>query len=303
MRSSTRRMTRRDLLRRSLVIAGCPCLASWGQSLLLAAENKRERFFFGVHPYSIKSLFDSGELSLEGYPAFAKNSLGVQAIELAAELSLPLLEKPDLVARIRKSAESQGIKVHALLCSDAFKLDAIREADRKAAVEDHLRWAAIASQLGCTFLRVRASTAGHLPQQLQNAADGIGSLCDQLPKGSPAILIENVAGPSRNADWMVDLVKKIGVDRVGFLADFGNFDGDLYTGMAKLMPFTKSVCTKSWDFDADGNDTKIDFGKMMQIVLSSDFSGCISIEYLGKKALPIEGVKKTIELVQRHLAK
>ncbi len=303
MRSSTRRMTRRDVLKRSLVLAASPCLGSMGQSLLQAAENKRERFFFGVHPYSIKSLFDSGELSLEGYPAFAKNSLGVQAIELAAELSLPLLEKPELVARIRKNAESHGITVHALLCSDAFKLDATREAGRKAAVEDHLRWAAIASQLGCAFLRVRASTAGDLPQQLQNAADGIGSLCDQLPKGSPAILIENVAGPSRNADWMVDLVKKIGADRVGVLADFGNFDGDLYAGMAKLMPLTKSVCTKSWDFDADGNDTKIDFGKMMQIVLSTDFSGCISIEYLGKKTPPVEGVKKSIQLVQRHLAK
>ena len=283
-----------------MVFAASPCIASLGQSLLQAAGNDRERFFFGVHPYSVKSLFDSEKLSLEGYPDFAKNALGVQAIELAAELSLPLLEKPDLVARIRKNAESQGIKVHALLCSEEFKLDAPQLVARKAAVEDHLRWAAIASQLGCTFLRVRASTVGDLPQQLQNAADGIGSLCDQMPKGSPAILIENVAGPSRNADWMVDLVNKIGLDRVGVLADFGNFDGDLYSGMAKLMPVTKSVCTKSWDFDVDGNDTKIDFGKMMQIVMSTDFSGCISIEYLGKKTPPIEGVKKTIQLVQRH---
>ena len=303
MRTSKRWMTRRELLVSSLVIASSPGVSSLGQALLQASENKRERFFFGVHPYSIKSLFDSGELSLEGYPAFAKNSLGVQAIELAAELSLPLLEKPDLIARSRTNAESHGIKVHALLCSDAFKLDAIKDDDRRAAVKDHLRWASIAGQLGCSFLRVRASTEGDLPRQLQNAADGIGSLCDQLPKGSPAILIENVAGPSRNADWMVDLVKKIGVDRVGILADFGNFDGDLYAGMSKLMPYTKSVCTKSWDFDIDGNDTKIDFGKMMQIVMSSDFNGCISIEYLGKKTPPVEGIKKSIQLVQRHVSK
>lgn len=62
--------------------------------------------------------------------------------------------------------------------------------------------------------------------------------------------------------------------------------------------YTKSVCTKSWEFDAQGNETKIDFEKMMNIVKESSFRGCIAIEYLGDE--PVAGVRKTADLIKQY---
>ena len=51
----------------------------------------------------------------------------------------------------------------------------------------------------------------------------------------------------------------------GTLPDFGNFrvsateNYDRYKGVAELMPFAKAVSAKSHDFDADGNETQIDY--------------------------------------------
>ena len=96
----------------------------------------------------------------------------------------------------------------------------------------------------------------------------------------------------------MQLVERIGTRRVGLVADFGNFEGDIYAGMQRLLPHTKSICAKSWEFDADGNETQIDFTKMMKIIKDSKFRGCISIEYLGDD--PIGGITKTAKLIQRH---
>ena len=63
-------------------------------------------------------------------------------------------------------------------------------------------------------------------------------------------------------------------------------------------PYTKSVCTKSWEFDQQGNETKIDFEKMMNIVKESSFRGCIAIEYLGDE--PVAGVRKTADLIKQY---
>ena len=152
--------------------------------------------------------------------------------------------------------------------------------------------------MGCEFIRVRASTEGDRNEQLDHATKGIGALCNALDDSPVSVLIENIAGCSRDPDWLVALVNRIGAKRVGLIADFGNFEGDIYEGMRRLLPFTKSVCTKSWEFDEQGNETKIDFARMMSIIKESSFRGCIAIEYLGTET--VAGVRATAELINRY---
>ena len=156
----------------------------------------------------------------------------------------------------------------------------------------------MAEHLGCEFIRVRASSEGERGDQLDHAASGIGALCEELRGSSVSVLIENIAGFSRDPDWLVELVTRIGPERVGLIADFGNFDGDIYAGMQRLLPHAKSICTKSWEFDDQGNETKIDYARMMRIIKKSEFRGCIAIEYLGTE--PVQGVRKTAALINRY---
>jgi len=65
------------------------------------------------------------------------------------------------------------------------------------------------------------------------------------------------------------------------------------------MPYAKGVSGKTLDFDAEGNETRVDFVKMMQIISDSKYSGYIDVEYEGNKLSEDEGIKATIALLNK----
>jgi hypothetical protein len=65
------------------------------------------------------------------------------------------------------------------------------------------------------------------------------------------------------------------------------------------MPFAKAVSAKSHDFDAEGNETRTDYVKMMQIVLKHGYHGYCGIEYEGGKLSEPEGILATKKLLER----
>jgi sugar phosphate isomerase/epimerase len=99
--------------------------------------------------------------------------------------------------------------------------------------------------------------------------------------------------------------------RVGTLPDFGNFcmdwsrsdqpDAwyDRYQGVKELMPFAKAVSAKSHEFDADGNETKTDYTRMLRIVRGAGYTGWIGVEYEGGALSPREGSVATKKLIER----
>ena len=291
--------SRREFLQRGVLsaagVAMGPVLLS---SHVQAAPD--DRFELSIHQYSLKPLFEAGTLDTPAYPRFVKDQFHFANVEFATEFCGSLREDPKTADVIRRQSESLGVRHRALLCGGDTALDAPNGVDRQAAMDDHLEWAKVAERLGCECLRVRASSEGNRRSQLTHAADGIGGLCEAMKDSSVSVLIENIAGWSRDPNWLVELVERIGAGRVGLIADFGNFNGDIYAGMQRLLPYAKSICTKSWDFDEDGNETKIDFSRMVDIIRKSGFRGCVAIEYLGKD--PIGGVNKTAALIRRFLA-
>ena len=100
-------------------------------------------------------------------------------------------------------------------------------------------------------------------------------------------------------------MKKVDHPRCGTLPDFGNFrisadeQYDYYKGVAELMPFAKAVSAKSYDFDEEGNETRIDFHRMMKIVLDAGYSGWVGIEYEGGRLSEPAGIKATKALLER----
>ena len=69
-----------------------------------------------------------------------------------------------------------------------------------------------------------------------------------------------------------------------------------------MMPLAKAVSAKSYDFDADGNETKIDFMKMMKIVLGANYHSWVGIEYEGSKLSEEEGILATKKLLEKCIA-
>ncbi|MCZ6658255.1 MAG: sugar phosphate isomerase/epimerase, partial [Gammaproteobacteria bacterium] len=92
---------------------------------------------------------------------------------------------------------------------------------------------------------------------------------------------------------------------LGTLPDFGNFrisadsTYDRYQGVTQLMPFARAVSAKSYDFDASGNETTIDYATMMKIVLDAGYRGYVGIEYEGQRLGEFAGIRATQRLLER----
>jgi hypothetical protein len=87
----------------------------------------------------------------------------------------------------------------------------------------------------------------------------------------------------------------------GTLPDFGNFppDTDRYEAVEMLMPFAKAVSAKSYDFDDKGDETLIDYPRMMKVVLDAGYKGFVGIEYEGRRLGETEGIVATKKLLER----
>ena len=67
----------------------------------------------------------------------------------------------------------------------------------------------------------------------------------------------------------------------------------------ELLPFAKAVSAKAYDFDEAGNETLIDFKRVMKMVIDSGYKGYVGIEYEGDRLSEEEGIKATIRLLER----
>ena len=64
-----------------------------------------------------------------------------------------------------------------------------------------------------------------------------------------------------------------------------------------MMPAAKAVSAKSNDFDENGNEIRIDYVKMLQIVKNAGYNGYIGIEYEGQRLSELQGVIATRDLL------
>ena len=63
--------------------------------------------------------------------------------------------------------------------------------------------------------------------------------------------------------------------------------------------FAKAVSAKSYDFDAAGNETTIDYPRMMKIVLDAGYRGYVGVEYEGSRLSEFEGIRATQHLLEK----
>jgi len=174
-------------------------------------------------------------------------------------------------------------------------------AKRDIAVSNHYKWVKAAKFLGCHSIRVNAAGEG-TPEEVQKAAiDGLGKLCDYASTYHINIIVENHWGNSSNPEWLIPVIKAVNKSNCGLLPDFGNFEqADRYLAVEKMMPFSKGVSAKTYNFDALGNETKIDYRKMMDIVRKSGYKSYVGIEYEGEGLTEEEGIIATIKLIEKY---
>ena len=64
-----------------------------------------------------------------------------------------------------------------------------------------------------------------------------------------------------------------------------------------MMPHAKAVSAKSYDFNDEGEETSLDYERILKIVQDAGYTGFIGVEYEGENLSPEEGIKATKELL------
>ena len=107
--------------------------------------------------------------------------------------------------------------------------------------------------------------------------------------------VENHDGLSGDPVLLAEFVQHFHSPHLGVCLDFGNFEGDpkdLDKSLGSLAPYAIHVHAKSRAFDAQGEETQIDYRMCLDALKAAGYAGAISIEYEGD-GVPAIGIKQT----------
>lgn len=269
-------------------------------------------FRISLAQWSLHRALFAKELDHLDFPKAAKMDYGIDAVELVNVFFKDKAGDHAYLAEYRRRAADVGVKTLLIMCDGEGALGDADDSKRTRAVENHYKWADCAKLLGCHSIRVNAQSSGGRDEQERLAADGLARLTDYASTMDLNVIVENHGGWSSNGAWLAGVMKRVNHPRCGTLPDFGNFEHaeggpyDRYQGTLDLMPFAKAVSAKSHKFDAEGNETRSDYRRLLKIVADAGYRGYIGVEYEGDAHTEAEGIRLTkalLETVSAEMAK
>lgn len=280
-----------------------PLNATWAQENKDKPAGKKGNkqnllFKISLAQWSLHRTLFAGKLDNRDFAKTAREEFKIGAIEYVNQFFKDKAKDKEYLAELKKRQEDNKVRALLIMIDGEGALGDPDEAKRKQAVENHYKWVEAAKELGCHSIRVNAQSTKDYEEAKKLAADGLRRVSEFAAQHSINVLVENHGGLSSNGKWLSETIKAVGLDNCGTLPDFGNFyDYDRYQGVAELMPMAKAVSAKSYDFDAEGNETKIDYAKMMKIVVDAGYHGFVGIEYEGKELDEYAGIHATRKLL------
>ncbi len=304
-------MERRTFLKLGAAAACFPSSGCTESQQKVAAKIKKAKIFkISLAQWSLnKRLFGKAGEKLDNLDfAETAGKLGFDAVEYVNGFFKDKAFDVRYIAKMKKRASDHGVKSLLIMCDGEGMLGDPDTAKRTQAVNNHLKWIKAAKFLGCHSIRVNAASEGSYNEQLKLAADGLSRLSELGAKYDINVIVENHWGLSSNGKWLSSVMKKVDLPNCGTLPDFGNFpkETDRYEAVDMLMPYARAVSAKSYDFDENGNETTIDYYRMMDIVLNHGYDGYVGVEYEGNRLGEEEGIlatKKLLEKVRASLNK
>ena len=254
---------------------------------------------------------DSKDMTNLDFPRVAKEEFGIDAVEFVNQFFKDKAKDTDYLAELQQRCEDLGVKSLLIMVDGEGRLGDPNKKKRLEAVENHFKWVSAAKSLGCHSIRVNAASSGGFEEQQKLAADGLQRLSEYAAPYGINVIVENHGGLSSHGEWLAGVIEMVDLDNCGTLPDFGNFyitrgeNAKLYNrykGVDELMPYAKAVSAKTYDFGENGNETTIDYHRMMKIVLDHGYHGHVGIEYEGDRLGEFEGIKKSKALLERVAA-
>lgn len=259
-------------------------------------------FKISLAQWSLNRALFGKKIQAIDFPRIAKEEYGIHAVEYVNQFYMDKKNDDGYLKELHKRCTDLGVKSVLIMCDDEGALGDPDSKKQEQAVKNHHRWVEWAKYLGCHSIRVNAETGGKgtFDETMKRAAHGLAMLTEFGVKHGISVIVENHGGLSSNGKWLSGVMKIVNNPNCGTLPDFGNFyEYDRYKGVEEMMPFAKGVSAKSHDFDANGNDSLVDYERMLKIVKTAGYRGHLGIEYEGEKLSEPEGIRATKRLLER----
>ena len=282
-------------------------------------HKKKNKFGISLAQWSLNKMIKIEKTLNPKDFAFQAKELGFDAIEYVSTLYRPALEKmtiSKLTKELKSNSKEHDIINLLIMVDDEGYLSSSNPNQIIESVEKHKRWVEMAYELGCHSVRVNLDGEQDLDRWKENSTKGLTLLSEFSQSSNINIIVENHGSHSSNGKALSEVIKNVNLENCGTLPDFGNFcikrennnlyigpceiEYDKYQGMRDLMPYAKAVSAKSYDFDEFGNETTIDFKKMMDIIKEFNYQGFLGIEYEGNMLSELEGIDLTKNLIQKY---
>jgi len=203
--------------------------------------------------------------------------------------------------QLKQRADDRGVQLLLIMCDGEGSMAGPEREKRLLAAKNHHKWIDIAAVLGCHAIRCNTGAQPGDADALERCVESFGALLEYADAAGIDVLIENHWGLSSEPDWLMELMRRVGHPRFGTLPDFGNFPDEIdrYEAVERMMPLAKAVSAKCYDFNDSGNETKVDFARMMGIVEAAGYRGWVGIEYEGERLGEREGIAACKALLER----
>ncbi|MBL8694572.1 MAG: sugar phosphate isomerase/epimerase [Planctomycetes bacterium] len=296
--------TRRELLRSAMAAGAAAAFGACASRSLEPDRASAPAFRISLAQWSLHRSLHAKTLDPLDFPVVARRQFDIGGVEYVNSFYGGRAKDHSYLRELRKRCSDHGVESLLIMCDGEGSLGDANAAERANAVENHKKWIEAAQFLGCKSIRVNAYGSGPPEDHAAAAADSLTKLADWNGHDLN-ILVENHGGLSSNGAWLAGVMRRAGHPRVGTLPDFGNFriaEGhayDRYLGVSELMPFAKAVSAKSYAFNASGDETTIDYARMIQIVLGAGYRAWIGVEYEGDAHSESEGIQLTKALLER----
>jgi len=243
------------------------------------------------------------QLTIYTFPAFMKE-LGIKGIAINDNY-IGSLEESNL-DKIKEACKASDRVITALitggpmaLADEAKRLEGLKEVEKKMRV---------AKYLGAPVVRINLGGPGKGIADEVGVANCIDSFKRLLPLAKELnikMTIENHGGVSKTSAQIIEIIKGSDPQWVGSCLDFMNWPRSpeqidvLYKSCEALAPHAYHTHAKCLTFKEDGEETTVDYVRLLGYLKAAKYKGAISMEFEGPGD-PVEGVKKSCDLVIKH---
>ena len=301
---------RRTFLKKTALASAALGLTS---SKMQASKSSAEPLFkISVAEWCINRPLFAGEMDHLDFAIMARQR-GIDAVEYVNQFFMDKAQDKAYLREMKHRADGEGVRSVLIMCDREGQLGAADEKERIQTVENHKKWVEAAKYLGCHMIRVNgystvqwSASKSDYKEAQKLVSDGLRRLCEFADGFDIDVTIENHGGFSSNGKWLSEMIKMTDHKRAGTLPDFGNFrinrskDGknvsyDSYRGVQELMPFARGVSVKTTAWDDNGNQSDLDYKKMMKIVLDAGYHSYCGIEHTGARGKEWEEIVEVKE--------